>query len=45
MIRKMTCPCKAGTTVIAAGEGEKKDTQRGNSQPLKAVKGVRPLMC
>lgn len=33
------------TTVIAAGEGEKKDTQRGYSQPLKAVKGVRPLMC
>lgn len=44
MIRKMTCPCKAGATVITAGEGEKKDPQRGNSQPLKAVKGVRPLM-
>ena len=45
MIREITCPCKAGTTVIAAGEGEKEDTQRGNSQPLKAVKGVRLLMC
>lgn len=43
MVSKMTCPCKAETAVIAAGGG-RKDTQKGNSQLLKAVKKVRHLM-
>ena len=39
MIRKMTCPCKAGTTVIAAGEGEKKIHREETASHLKRLKG------
>lgn len=41
VVSKMTCPCKAETTVIAAGGEER--YRKGNRQPLSAVKRVRPL--